>query len=286
MVEEEVEDPSCGFCGSPHAQRIPYQHELVRPVGIIPFYVASQQAIDIFDKWIQKGWFRPAKLSLKAQVQNLHGIYVPYWTYDAQTESQWEGQAGHHYHTMEPVMVNGRIKMRQVQRTRWSRHAGKLKHFFDDVLVIASNGVTEEQAKEILPYHLEEVVNFDPRLVKGWEVELYQTEVIDGYDAAKKVMEYKIRHMCSGQLGGDVQRGLQVSSEIYQQTFKHLLLPLWICSYVYNDRTYHFTVNGQTGKVSGKKPISYLKIAGLVLAIVLLILLIVFGSQSSQFQTY
>jgi hypothetical protein len=78
-------------------------------------------------------------------------------------------------------------------------------------------------------------------------------------------MDFKLRHMCSGQLGGDTQRGLHVRSQKSQQTFKLLVLPLWISSYKYRGKLYHFMINGQTGRVNGKKPLSWWKITLLIL---------------------
>jgi len=117
------------------------------------------------------------------------------------------------------------------------------------------------------------VVNFDPRLMIGWEAEIYNLEIDDGYQQAEHIMNYKLRNMCSAQLGGDTQRNLHVQSQKSAQTFKHIILPIWLCSYHYNNKLYHFTINGQTGKVYGKKPTSWWKIAGLIL----LFALFVFG---------
>ena len=121
-----------------------------------------------------------------------------------------------------------------------------------------------------MPFKLEEVVNYDPRLIMGWESEIYKIELDDGYRIAEGIMDHKLRNMCSAQLGGDTQRQLHVSSQKFAQTYKHIVLPFWICSYTYRNKIYRFLINGQTGRVHGQKPTSWIKIALLILLVVLL----------------
>lgn len=272
MVESDQVKVKCGFCGSSNVNLDAYRKLYIQPVGIIPFYVSRDEAEQHFRQWIRRGWFHPNKLRKLAALEDLHGIYIPFWTYDAQTESVWRGEAGYYYYETRMVSINGKMQQQRVQKVRWVFRSGHLNHFFDDVLVVASGGLQQRDLERILPYRLEEVVNFDARLMLGWEAEVYQLEVDRGYQVADQIMDNKIRHMCSAQLGGDTQRNLQISSKKHSQTFKHIVLPVWICSYVFQDKVYHFTINGQTGKVYGQKPLSWIKIAILVLLFVLFIL--------------
>jgi hypothetical protein len=177
-------------------------------------------------------------------------------------------------------MVRGKVQLKKVRKTRWEQHSGALQHFFDDVLVVASSGLKQQKIQRILPYRLEEIVNYDPRLMLGWEAELYDVEVDRGYQRADVIMDSRIRQMCSAQLGGDTQRNLRVSSRKHSQTFKHIVLPLWICSYTYQNKLYHFLINGQTGRVDGEKPTSWIKIIFLVLLFALFIFAVYLLRQS------
>ena len=271
MVESDQIKVSCGFCASRNVNLEAYDHQYIQPIGIIPFYISRFEAEKIFEKWINQGWFHPNKLKKLAAVEDLHGLYIPFWTYDAQTESSWSGEAGTYYYETQTVRIKGKMQTQQVRKVRWQYRSGRLSHFFDDVLVIASGGLEQRHVERILPFRLEEAVNFDPRLIVGWESEIYNLEVDEGYQVAERIMDDKIRNMCSAQLGGDTQRNLHVESSKSDQTFKHIVLPLWLCSYVYNNKVFHFTINGQTGKVRGKKPLSWAKIAFLILLFVLLI---------------
>ncbi len=284
MVDSDHVKINCGFCGSTKVNVQAFDHQYIEPSGIIPFYISRAEANKIFKKWVSKGWFHPSKLSRLDEVEQLHGVYLPFWTYDANVSASWSGEAGHYYYENVRMQVNGRMQNQRVQKTRWSRRSGKLNHFFDDVLVVAADGLKQQDVQRILPYRLSEVVNFDPRLMVGWEAEIYNIEVDNGYQIGDGIMNSRLRNMCSAQLGGDTQRNLHVSSNKSNQTFKHIILPVWLCSYYYNSKLYHFTINGQTGRVYGKKPKSWWKIGFAVLLVILFILAIVFLAESDIFQ--
>lgn len=288
MVDATQVNASCGFCGSLKVNEEAFKHQYIQPHGIIPFYVSRTEAIAAFQKWIKQGFFHPFKLRRLDALESLHGIYIPFWTYDAHTESKWSGQAGHlsmrnagarPSRSFSPRVntpsfeegtgsFGGQMNNIQNSSVNWKSASGVLKHFFDDVLVVASDSLHQRYLLKILPYRMEEVVNFDPRLLVGWEAEVYNLEVDKAYHTAEMRMDFKIRQMCSAQLGGDQQRNLNISSQKHGQTFKHVILPIWLCSYTYRDKVYHFTINGQTGKVEGQKPTSYLKM-GLVAFVVI-----------------
>lgn len=280
IIEKDDVNLNCGFCSSTSINKTAIAKKFINPIGIIPFYISSEEAKKHFEKWINQGWFHPSKLKSKSSMDHLHGIYTPFWTFDAHTESVWSGQAGHYYHETRNVRVNGRMEVQQVRKIRWVNRNGKLKHFFDDITISASDKVDKDLISKVLPFRLNEVVNFDHRLLLGWETEVYNIELDRAYQLSDQVMDYKLRHMCSAQLGGDTQRNLHVVSTKTGQTFKLLVLPIWVSAYKYNNKIYHFVINGQTGKVFGKKPLSWIKIAFSILLFVLLIVAIYFLRES------
>lgn len=282
MVESDQVNVNCGFCGSKNVNNEAFEHRYIQPIGLIPFYISREEAEKIFIKWIGKGFFTPSKLKKLADLEHLHGIYIPFWTYDSHTDSQWSGDAGYYYYVTKTVRQNGKLVQKRIRKTRWKRRSGQLQHFFDDVLVVASGRLQQKQANKIMPYRLEEMVNYDPRLMVGWESEVYHIEVDEGYHKADITMDNRIRQMCSAQLGGDTQRNLRVSTQKHSQTFKHIVLPLWICTYNYNSKVYQFFINGQTGKVSGKKPVSALKVTLVVLLVMLIIVAIVLITKETK----
>lgn len=277
MIEDNQVSVRCNFCGSEKVNETALDKNLIRPQGIVPFKLDKKTAKSHFQKWIAEGWFKPNKLQKLAELGDVHGIYVPFWTYDAKTYTRWRGDAGYYYYETETYTdSNGDTQTRQVKKTRWTHRRGEFDHFFDDVLIVASKGLPHKVITAIYPFELDQVVNYSNDLVVGWEAEIYSVDVLEGYHIAEKKMDAEIKEMASDALGGDTQRALKVDTQKWAQTFKHIILPVWICSYIYNDKTYHFAVNGQTGKINGTKPTSWFKVAGLIFTIIAAIAIIVF----------
>jgi DNA-directed RNA polymerase subunit RPC12/RpoP len=276
MIDETEVSVRCNFCGSERVNEKAFDQNLIQPQGILPFKIPKKEAINKFKDWIKKGWFHPNKLKKLAALGDIHGIYVPFWTYDSQTYTEWNGEAGYYYYETEQVYENGKYVSKQVRKVRWEWRSGSFYQYFDDVLIVASKGLPERTIEKIFPYRLEEVINHNAELMVGWEAEIYSLDVKEGYPKAEEKMMTEIRSRASRDLGGDTQRGLNTDSDFYDQTFKHVILPVWLCTYRYNDKSYQFAVNGQTGKINGDKPLSVIKIVLFILVILVIIGLIVY----------
>ncbi|GAA4367315.1 hypothetical protein GCM10023185_39090 [Hymenobacter saemangeumensis] len=274
---------SCGFCGgrviNPEAQRT----RLIEPAGVLPFQLSREQATTLFQRWVGSSLLAPGDLKSGAVLDNLHGIYLPFWTFDAQAHSEWSGERGTYYYvTVSGTDSQGRRVTQQEQRTRWSFHRGSHQQFYDDVLTLASRSLSKQQkhADAVLHYDLKAVVDYDPRVLLGWEAEVYAIDLAEGLERGRATIRQREEEACARLLGGDTQRDLQVDTTLTAESFKHLLLPLWLCAYVYRGKVYHFLVNGQTGRVSGSQPVSVWKVLLLgLLVFVLAGLLLYFQDQ-------
>ncbi|WEK33594.1 MAG: hypothetical protein P0Y53_13970 [Candidatus Pseudobacter hemicellulosilyticus] len=267
----------CSFCNYEAVNPVAYKTRIIQPSGIIPFSVDRQQSLTIFKTWIGKGWLAPSDLQEFARHDALHGIYLPFWTYDAQTQSQWSGYGGRHYWETETYTDGeGKQQTRSVQRTEWIYRSGVFNHFFDDILIGGADELPQDEYESIFPYQLGELVNFDARYLSGWKADVYDIAVHDGYEKAEAIMKSFIHDACADLCRIDTYRGLEVATAYSDQTYKHILLPLWLCSYQYKQKTFHFLINGQTGRIHGKKPVSAMKVTLLVLAILIVVIGLVY----------
>lgn len=266
-VQASAVNVDCAFCGSKNVNEEAFEHKFIQPNGIAPFTITFDQAHEKFKVWIKKGWFHPNKLKDIAKADHIHGIYIPAWTYDAKSYSTWTGQAGYYYYVTQSYTENGQVKTRQVRKVRWEPRSGNFNNSFNDILISASKGLKQPYMKGLEPFKLYDAINFSPEFLVGWESEVYDVEVDQGYRSAEGEMDIRNRSKASSALGGDTQRFLKVNSSYSDQTFKLLLLPVWMASYSFKGKEYSFTVNGQTGRVYGKKPISAMKIIILILVI-------------------
>ncbi|MBK9272460.1 MAG: hypothetical protein IPM48_12785 [Saprospiraceae bacterium] len=264
LVDADQIKSNCSFCASEVTLIDAFQQRIIKPAGIIPFYLGKKEAENKFSDWIKQGWFHPSKLKDAASLDALVGIYTPFWTFDFQVYAEWCGEAGYYYTEYHNAYVNGKWVTKPVTKVRWVYRSGTLNHFFDDILIAASDMIDPKFRSKIAGYRLNEMVNFDTRFMMGWQSELYNQNIQSCYELAERQVMEQVRHMCSGQLGGNTQRNLHVTTQLSQQTYKHVYLPLWISAYKYQGKVYKILINGQTGKVYGDKPWSWIKIGLLI----------------------
>jgi predicted RNA-binding Zn-ribbon protein involved in translation (DUF1610 family) len=267
----------CAFCGSSNVVQQGSAANVVRPESVVPFAVKREQAAESFRNWISHLWFRPNDLKSAGQIAKMSGAYIPFWTYDAYTSSHWTADAGYYYYETESYQEqdaqgNTVTKTRQVQKTRWEPASGSRQDFFDDELVCASKGLPPNLIESVCPYNLTQLAPYDPSFLAGFVAEEYQVDLVGGWGMAKTRIQNKVESLCAGDVPGDTHRNLNVNTAFSQMTYKHLLLPVWVAAYLYNGKSYRFLVNGQTGETSGEAPLSWWKIAGLILLILLALL--------------
>jgi DNA-directed RNA polymerase subunit RPC12/RpoP len=270
----------CDFCGS--AQLVKYEDvkEVFRPESMLAFKLSETQVRETIRRWYGNRWFAPNKLKGSALTDQVHGIYLPYWTFDAQVYARWTAESGYHYYETEYYTdAQGQRQSRQVQHTRWQPSAGQLEHFFDDELVPASVGVEPDKLRAIEPFPTEDLVPYDTGYIAGWVVERYQLDLVSAAQHSREVMDRKLHSLCASQVPGDTHRNLQVDADYSGQTFKHILVPIWLLSYSYGARKFQVVINGYTGAIAGDYPKSWVKILLTVLFILLVILIIALFAQ-------
>jgi DNA-directed RNA polymerase subunit RPC12/RpoP len=255
---------SCPFCGSDHVVERTGDAGRVLPESVLPFAVSLEGARSRWREWLGRGIFRPRGLKALASGEALKGVYVPFWTYDTKTWSRWTAEAGYHY----TVTVGSGKDQRTETRTRWTFASGDRRDVFDDVLVCGSRGVDERMLAKAYPYGLDALQPYRSDYLSGWAAEEYVVDLKAGWGKAREEVNEEARRLCSGDVPGDTQRNLRVWTQHADVTWKHVLLPVWIATYRWKEKTYKFLVNGQTGKVVGTAPISPLRVAiAVVLAI-------------------
>lgn len=269
----------CTFCGAAIVSK-GYASRRIKPKSIVPFQVNRQRAAEAFRRWVRSLWLAPGDLKRYAQSDaGLTGVYLPYWTYDCNTASDYAGERGDDYYTTETYTTQdsqGRssTQTRRVKHTRWTPASGHVEKFHDDVLVMASKTLPAGITDSVMRFNLKGLVPYQPEFVSGYQAEAYQVTLREGFPIAKQSIDEAVRALIRRDIGGDQQRIHSVSTRYADVKFKHVLLPAWISAYRYRDKVYRFLINGQTGEVSGESPKSWWKIALLVAAVLAVLFLI------------
>lgn len=293
-LPDNVTAMNCLFCGSSLVTQGEANRQ-IRPKSLLPFRITLEQASQAYQGWLSSLWFAPTSLKRDAITARLKGVYIPAWTYDCNTTSDYTGERGEDYWETETywdtetytetedgksVTKTRQVqKTREVRKTRWWPVSGRVHNAFDDLLVLATRSLPRKQACALEPWDIKDLVPYQEEYLAGFVCQSYEVDLEQGFGEAKQQMEPTIQSTICRDIGGDHQRIGHVSTAYQDITFKHLLLPVWIASYRYGEQVYRFLVNARTGEVQGERPWGWVKITLMVLAIVAVILVIVILAQ-------
>jgi len=208
------------------------------------------------------------------------GLYLPYWTFDAQLAANYTGQRGEYYYVNQTYRdSNGKTRTRQVRKTRWYPASGHVSGFVDDTLIKASKQRAGRVPSKIARWNLKKLQPFNSGFLSGFVTEKYTIPLKDGHSSSKDVARNIAASWAARDIGGDTQRVSSIDMKLAEETFKHILLPVYVSAYRYNGKEYNFFVNGETGALSGKRPYSFWKIFFAVLAVLIVIGVIIVLAQ-------
>ncbi len=258
---------TCPFCGSTSVMPAADQNSIA-PGGVCPFSLSSQQAGQAFKHWIRSQIFAPRAAKVSGRADTFRGIYLPYWTFDTRTVSTFSGAAG-----FDKTVRRGD---RYVTSTTWRSVSGTYERFIDDLLVSASKRQGNYNLRAAEPFDFAKMMPYHPELLAGFVAERYSVGLDDGWSYGKQLIQERLQFYLEGHIrtawSADQGRVESFTTEYDQITYKYVLVPIWLSSYQYKGQQYQIVINGQTGKVSGKTPVSILRVG----AVVLLCLLIIF----------
>ncbi len=251
----------CPFCGSNQVMEAATKDTLA-PNGVIPFAIDKKSCGARFTNWLKGKLFCPNEAKRNARPEAFQGVYLPYWTFDSDTETQYNAEYG----------INRTVRDRQGNTrtvTDWYRTAGTHRQFIDDQIVIGTDRHQEYLIKKIEPFDTSNSIEYKPEYISGFVSERYSIGVKSAWEKAKEFIKSRlragIRSKIRSEKGADDVRNLSMDTAFTNIKYKYLMLPVWISSFKYNGKVYQFYVNGQTGKVGGKAPVSPYKVAVAVL---------------------
>ena len=270
-VDKTSTATTCPYCGS-HYVLSQKQLDSIVPDGVIPFKIDKNKVESIFTNWIKGRWLAPNILKTLYQKDKIQGIYMPYWTFDANTRTHYTAMGGIN-HRVEYEDENGEKKVRI--ETRWYPTSGNINHFFDDILVSASNKLDEILLIGVQPSSTRNIVSYSPDYMSGYCAEIYTVDLKDAHNEALAKMNRRLRSKAESDVlrRYDCVRSLRLNTSYSDETYKHIFVPVYSTAYTYKDKRYNVLINGETGEIRGEYPKSIAKIT----AIIILILGILFG---------
>lgn len=263
----------CPYCGS---NQVMEANDVVTlaPGGVVAFKITAKQAGDAFKLWIKKKWFCPKEAKESAKAESFQGVYLPYWTFDADTMTSYTAKYG-----IERTVKRG-DKNETV--TDWYPTSGTYSQFINDQLVSGTTNHEEGTMLAIEPFDTEDNRVYRPEYIAGFAAERYSIGLKDAWEKAKNFIRNRLQGLIESKIrdeeNADSVKNLTMRTTYENITYKYLMLPIWISSFTYKGKVYQFMVNGQTGKVGGHSPVSALRVALAVLIVLAVIWLIMWLS--------
>lgn len=257
VVSVPVENLShtCPFCGSNKViQRLDQQNSL-RPRFLIPFGIVPEACQRITREWLSSSWMTPAGLSQIASLKRFVALYLPFWTFDALNTANWRAEVGHT--KTERYYQDGEWKERTVLVWRWEN--GEVRIRVDDLLIPGSTHVSHALLRKISTYNLHALVPYEARYLAGLQAQAFTLNLEKAWELARQEMREKIKQACMEQASTQQIRNFRMDLDFADESWRYILLPVYISAFSYQGMTFQVMVNGQSGVIAGQRPVDWTK---------------------------
>lgn len=255
VIDENEVSLNCPYCGTSHVRK---SADLagVKPNAVYPFAFTSEIAEKLAKKWAKRKLFAPKKFKKNIEAHNIHGVFEPCFTFDSLTISSYDGRLGKH-RTRTVRTKNG---TRTETYIEWRHVSGTLSHFFDDVTIAAGSGLPQNQFDKIRPFDNTTLKVYSKDYLAGYTAKHYDRGLEECWNDSKRIMDAAIRNLIVAKHNCDVVSYLNVRTVHNDSTYKYVLLPLYLLNFRYNKKDYAVKINGTTGKIIGKTPVSFKRV--------------------------
>jgi hypothetical protein len=254
---------TCAFCGSSQVLLKDAPGDILRPRFLIPFEVDAAQCNQLTRQWLGSSWMVPSALDHMADHAEFKGVFLPFWTFDSVTSASWQAEVGYSEH--ERYYQDGEWKVRTVIRWRWEN--GKVREQFDDLLVPGTGRLSSRLLHQIKGFDIAKLRAYEPEFLAGFQALAYDKELENAWEAARDEMREKTRQACRNQASTSQIRNFSMSLDFSDESWRYILLPVYLAGYLHKDSNYQVLINGQTGAISGQRPVDWTKVWLVIAAI-------------------
>ena len=262
-VEAHLKTTRCPYCDSPKVVERPPSPDRPQPVFVVPFVVPERDAFERVRKWIGRSRFFAPSAFKRAGVKKTRGVYLPARLYGAVAESEYTAEIGEEYQETRTVKTKNGWRTETVQRIEWRSLSGRRDAYVRDVIVSASKGLPNEELEQVEPFELGALHRYQPALVSGWAAEEASLSAEECLTSARNESHLRIGRELKAFMPGFTQRRIRHRTRFVDEVNDLVLLPLWVFAARWDESKppVRLLVNGQTGEVWGKVPISWAKVA-------------------------
>lgn len=258
----------CPYCATP-IQRTDVHEAPDRLVvdGVLPFQITERAASELLDQWVKKRWFAPNEFKKYATQGSFSSVYSAYFTFDADATTDYRGERG----VTRTRTVRQGNETKTVVETDWYPKSGRVHNTFDDVTVLANTGFDAKYVGQLEPWPTASLQPFSRDFMAGHLAKSYDRDIETCFGDARQRMEQEIDSTVRRDIGGDKQRVHHKNTQWSNLTYKHVLLPIWLLTVMYEGRAWQVFMNGATGEIHGERPWSKIKIAAAVIGVLIVV---------------
>ncbi len=250
----------CPYCNSSYVTQKDCLPDIV-PDAVIPFCFDEVEAEKRFKNQLKRKFYVPMSCKKNVKPQNIKGVYIPAFSFDANIKAKYSG-------TLRTTNNENEVQYFNISGTH-----SKVCH---DVLIENSSKITQKSLKKILPYNMEFSIKFLEGFVMGYVVEHYEDAFNDCLKAAQEEMKEKVKREILSQYSYDSVREFSMKCDFSNQKYQYNIVPIYQMNFSHKNKNYNVIMNGQTGKIGGKFPVSIFKVLLTIFGWILIIALIVY----------
>jgi hypothetical protein len=236
VLAPDIISSTCAYCDSPHVVRLDQFRELLEPDGILPHALTQKQAIQNLIEWVELYEIQP-----EHKVDLPRSLYMPLWTFDLGGGIDYSGN----------VLQTETEGFRRVQRV--VRVRDQYPVLINDFVIPASKKTAEFLTRILPTFNLSSIKPYDPRFLADWPAEIYDISMSDASlearaQVARQYMErlqIEFSHLSELRLS---------SASMTVESFKLVLLPVWMTEIRYKGEDHTVLINGQNGRIVGDTP--------------------------------
>lgn len=253
MTEAETAATVCSFCGSGVVLGDRLTGKLA-PALVIPFSISKEEAMKAFRKWCRNGRLTPNGFMTADRIKGITGMYVPFWLYELHNNIEVQAQG-----TKVRSYTQGDY---QYTETQYFDIYRKIRLNYAKVPIDASEKMNDELMDKLEPFPYDQLKSFKTPYLAGYIAEKYSYTDEDLFPRVKdKISSYIDAYIQSAVAGYTTVSYTNKQIDTRLKHADYVLLPVWVVHYDYNKLEHTFAMNGQTGKVVGKPPISKAKVS-------------------------
>lgn len=256
---------TCTFCGSNKVLHHAETQDRLRPGFLIPFQVDESRCRQIATQWLGSSWMTPSELEKMAGQSAFVPIYLPFWTFDSRLQASWKAEVGHT--VSERYYDHSSKSWKTRHKTVWRWENGQVDQRLDDILVPGTDRISSLHLNRIGAFDLSQLAVYEPGYLAGHQAYSYDVNLDQAWQKARDIMREHSRNACRGQASSSQIRNFSMDLDFGEESWRFVLLPVYVSAYTFSGAVYQVLVNGQNGAISGQRPVDWQKVWLVILAV-------------------